>query len=118
VSDRGCPLATPLNGPLMARRSARDLVFLARRARPARLIIPSAVDPPEGEAIQGQRYQMERPASRNGHACNWTAVALVGGSLVVSELGQPCQTTWMISTTRRYSTIRYVIIPAPPSPKV
>jgi hypothetical protein len=37
---------------------------------------------------------------------------------VASELGQPCQTTWMISTTRRYSTIRYVIIPAPPLPKV
>ena len=61
-----------------------------------------------------------RERARNGHTCNWTtAVALLRGvALVLFELGQPCQAIWMISTNRRYSTIRYVIIPAPPSPKV
>ncbi|GAA3667520.1 hypothetical protein GCM10022224_034680 [Nonomuraea antimicrobica] len=55
---------TAPNGTLMARRSARHLVFPTRRAHPARLIIPSAVDPPEGEAGQGHGDKAERPAGR------------------------------------------------------
>jgi hypothetical protein len=83
VSGRGCPLVTALNGTLMARRSARDLVFPARRAYPARLIIRLPSTRPKGKRAKatGSRWSAppdERPCPV-ALVCSACPGSMVGG---------------------------------------